>query len=58
MFKLILAILITIGTGGIWFLTLASDPSNTQASKDAANSVAMVGLPIAALFYVAWWFDW
>lgn len=58
MMLLILAILITLVTGVLWFLTLASDPSNTQASKDAANHVLLIGLPLAALFYLGWWFGW
>lgn len=58
MMLLILAILITLGTGVMWFLILASDPSNTQASKDAANHILMVGLPVAALFWAGWWFGW
>lgn len=55
---LILAILLTGGTGFMWFGILASDPSNTQASRDASNRVLKVGLPIAALFWLGWWFRW
>ena len=55
---LILAILATVVTLAMWFMTLASDPSNTQASQDVANHVLMVGGPIAALFWAGWWFGW
>ena len=55
---LIIAILLTIGSCGLWMLTLMSDPSNTQASSRAANNVLMGGLPVAALFWAGWWFGW
>lgn len=55
---LILAILLTLGTLLMWFMTLTSDPSNTQASRDAARHILFIGLPIAALFWAGWWFGW
>jgi hypothetical protein len=58
MMLLIIAILITLGTAFLWFMTLASDPSNTQASSDAARHILFVGLPIAGLFWAGWWFGW
>ena len=57
MLALVLAILTSLGTGLMWFGILASDPSNTQASSDAAKRVLMVGGGLAAIFWVVWFLD-
>lgn len=58
MLSLILGILFTLGSVFWWVTTLMSDPGNSQECKDVANMGLKIGLPIAALFFVAWWFKW
>jgi hypothetical protein len=55
---LALGIIVAFGSLCMWAMILMSDPSNTQDARDAAARVLMIGLPIAALFVIAWWFDW
>lgn len=55
---LVLAILSTFVTAFMWFGISISDPTGTQAARDAANHVLLVGGGISALFWLTWWFGW
>lgn len=58
MMLLILGIVVGLVAFILWFMILASDPCNTQASKDAANHVLIFGVPLSLLFLAGWWFGW
>jgi hypothetical protein len=58
MVALVLSILIAIGTLLMWFMTLVSDPSHTQASADVARHILVVGLSVAAFFQFCFWMGW
>ena len=55
MLSLILGIISLVGSVIMWLGVQMSDPSNTQASHDAADRALAIGLGFAVVFAVCWW---